>query len=125
MPDSTNPMDSGFLEQQRRRLTALRAQLLGSEEKERAEQDGLREERDREAQEPEEGAQEVAQSDVYRSLKSIDDRRLRMVERALHKIEEGTYGVSDESGDPIPRARLEAVPEAVLTVEEEEAAEKR
>jgi DnaK suppressor protein len=124
MPDSTNPIDPGFIDAQRRRLAALRTQLLGSEAKESAEEAGLREERDREAQEPEEGAQDSAQSDVYRSLRSIDDRRLRRVERALHKIEEGSYGLSDASGQPIPKARLEAVPEAILTLEEEQAAEK-
>ena len=41
------------------------------------------------------------------------ERRLGDVERALQKIEEGTYGLSDESGEPIPRGRLEAVPEAI------------
>ena len=49
--------------------------------------------------------------------------RLSAVRRALEKIEDGTYGFSDESGKPIPRARLEAVPESVLTVEESAAAE--
>jgi DnaK suppressor protein len=34
-------------------------------------------------------------------------------ERALAKIEEGTYGLSDISRLPIPRARLEAIPEAI------------
>jgi DnaK suppressor protein len=38
----------------------------------------------------------------------------------LRKIGEGSYGLSDESDEPIPQGRLEAVPEAVLTEEEEE-----
>ena len=46
-------------------------------------------------------------------------QRLAIVERALQKIEEGTYGLSDVSGEPIPRGRLEAVPEAIRTVEEQ------
>ena len=37
---------------------------------------------------------------------------------ALQKIAEGTYGISDRSGAPIPKARLVATPEAVVTVEE-------
>ncbi len=45
--------------------------------------------------------------------------RLERIDRALKKIEEGTYGFSDLSGTPIPRARLEAVPEAVYTLSEE------
>lgn len=49
--------------------------------------------------------------------------RLTAIRRALEKIEQGTYGLSDESGTPIPRARLEAVPESALTVEESAASE--
>ena len=41
------------------------------------------------------------------------ERRLREVDRALQKVEEGTYGLSDDSGETIPRGRLEAVPEAL------------
>lgn len=125
MPDSKQSQDAAFLEQQRRRLAALRSQLRASEERESVEKRGLREERQGEAQEPEEGAQDIAQDDVYRSLRSIDDRRLRAVDRALRKIEDGTYGFSDVSGKPIPKARLEAVPEAILTLEEEQQAEKK
>ncbi len=49
--------------------------------------------------------------------------RLSAIRRALEKIEDGTYGLSDKSGKPIPKARLEAVPESVLTVEESAEAE--
>ena len=125
MSDAKKSLDAAFVAKQRQRLEALRTQLLGSAAQSAAEERGLQEERDREAQEPEEGAQEIAQDDVYRSLRSIDQTRLRLIERALHKIEDGSYGFSDASGEPIPRARLEAVPEAVLTVEEEEEAEKQ
>jgi len=45
------------------------------------------------------------------------ERRLREVARALQKIEEGSYGVCDDTGEEIPRGRLEAVPEAIRTVE--------
>lgn len=45
---------------------------------------------------------------------------LQQCERALKKIEEGTYGYSDESGDFIGEERLEAVPYATLTVTEQE-----
>ena len=49
---------------------------------------------------------------------------LRQVERALEKIEEGTYGVCDISGKDIPIKRLEAVPYATMTVEAQEKFEK-
>jgi DnaK suppressor protein len=38
------------------------------------------------------------------------------VERALAKLEEGTYGICDACGQPIAPRRLEALPESVLCV---------
>ncbi len=49
---------------------------------------------------------------------------LRQIERALEKIEEGTYGICDATGEDIPAARLEAVPYATLTVKAQEKFEK-
>ncbi|NGX50750.1 MAG: General stress protein 16O [Chlamydiae bacterium] len=49
---------------------------------------------------------------------------LRQVERALEKIDDGTYGLCDVSGDEIPLKRLEAVPYATMTVEAQEKFEK-
>jgi len=49
---------------------------------------------------------------------------LRQIERALAKIEEGTYGICDVSGKEIPMKRLEAVPYASMTVESQEKFEK-
>jgi len=49
--------------------------------------------------------------------------RLEHIDRALKKIEEGTYGLSDISGQPIPRERLQSVPEALWTLSEEAARE--
>jgi DnaK suppressor protein len=42
---------------------------------------------------------------------------LAQVDRAFQKFEEGTYGICDVSGKPIPANRLEAIPYATLTVE--------
>jgi DnaK suppressor protein len=39
------------------------------------------------------------------------------VERALAKVEEGTYGICDNCAEPIAPGRLEALPWAVLCVE--------
>ncbi len=48
------------------------------------------------------------------------DRMLVKVNRALAKIDEGTYGLSDIDGTPIPEARLDALPYANITVEQSE-----
>ncbi len=49
---------------------------------------------------------------------------LRQVDRALEKIEDNTYGVCDLTGEEIPKARLEAVPYATMTVKAQEQMEK-
>jgi DnaK suppressor protein len=44
---------------------------------------------------------------------------LEAVERAERRPSEGTYGLSIESGKPIPEARLESIPWAEHTAEEQ------
>ncbi|MDQ6928299.1 MAG: TraR/DksA C4-type zinc finger protein [Actinomycetota bacterium] len=38
------------------------------------------------------------------------------IDRALAKIDSGTYGICEQCGQPIPKARLKAVPYATLCV---------
>ena len=47
--------------------------------------------------------------------------QLAAVERAEQRLAAGTYGLSVESGQPIPDGRLEARPTAELTADEERA----
>ena len=51
----------------------------------------------------------------------IDDLRAQLsaVERAEERLRQGTYGLSVDSGEPIPEERLEAFPTAERTVDEE------
>jgi DnaK suppressor protein len=51
--------------------------------------------------------------------------RLAALERAEHRLAAGTYGLSIESGNPIPDERLEVFPTAERTVEEERALRER
>ncbi len=46
------------------------------------------------------------------------------IERSLEKINDGTYGVCDITGEEIPLARLEAIPYATMTVKAQEKFEK-
>lgn len=108
-----------FVEQQRLRLLALRKQLLGREEDDLAGKRAFRLQHGDEAEEEEDDAQDLSQREVDQALHDVDDRRVANIERALQKIAEGSYGMSDLSGEPIPQARLESTPEAVLTVQEE------
>jgi DnaK suppressor protein len=45
------------------------------------------------------------------------ERGLDRTERALAKLDEGTYGVCDACGAPISRGRLRAMPDGVLCLE--------
>ncbi|HJV79894.1 TraR/DksA family transcriptional regulator [Noviherbaspirillum sp.] len=112
-------MSKDFIEQQRKRLEALRAQLLGGEAKALANLRRLQEERGEEAREFEDRAQDMEQNEVYQALHDVDKQRLNRIDRALQKIAEGTYGISDVSGEPIPKARLDEVPEALVAVQDE------
>ena len=42
------------------------------------------------------------------------ERVLARTERALAKLDDGTYGLCDACGDPIPAGRMRALPEGVL-----------
>lgn len=114
--------DPAFLKQQRERLLAMRDELRQSGT---AKSTLDRTSRPEGAEEIEDDAQRLAQSDVDGAVQAVEQRRLNSIDRALAKIDEGTYGLSDESGDPIPKARLEAIPEAIFTIEEEEARERQ
>ena len=45
------------------------------------------------------------------------ERGLERTERALAKLDEGTYGICDACGDPIARGRLRAMPDGVLCLD--------
>jgi DnaK suppressor protein len=114
-----------FMEQQRQRLIALRQQLLGGEENNLARERAFQRQHGDEAAEEEDTAQDLAQREVDQALHDVDDIRIANIDRALQKIADGSYGLSDLSGEPIPQTRLEATPEAILTVQEERQRETR
>lgn len=114
-----------FIAQQRKRLEALRQQVLGGELDVNARKRAFTEEHGDEAEEFEDSAQDLAQEEVRQATHDVDEQRVNNIQRALQKIDDGTYGYSGISGDPIPKARLEAAPESVLTVQEEQARERR
>lgn len=49
---------------------------------------------------------------------------LKQIDRALEKIDEGSYGICDVSEEEIPIKRLEAIPYATMTVASQEKFEK-
>jgi DnaK suppressor protein len=71
----------------------------------------------------EDDAQRLTTLELDGNLIARNAQRLAQVNRALEKIAEGTYGLSDASDHAIPIERLEATPEAIYTVEEQAARE--
>lgn len=65
------------------------------------------------------GARALEQEAALRR-EALDRKLLEEVEHTLAKLDAGTYGFSEDSGQPIEIERLEAVPWARRTADEEE-----
>jgi DnaK suppressor protein len=63
-------------------------------------------------------AQPLAQQGVDDAVALGLRNRLAALDRALQRVEDGSYGRSIRSGAPIPDERLEADPAAELTLQE-------
>lgn len=57
------------------------------------------------------------EQDFTLALVESERRELFEIDRALVRLEQGTYGICEGTGDPIPRPRLEAIPWARYSVE--------
>ena len=116
-----------------KQLAALKQQLLDEKTRLTGERDAYRGDDRSDTEEgatgdsadydPNDPADEA--SNLYdrdRNQASIEnaDRMLGKIERALQKMDDGTYGLSDVDGTPIPLARLQVLPYALATVEQEE-----
>ena len=63
-----------------------------------------------------------SETDRAIELRARDRQRklIAKIESALHRINDGTYGFCDETGEPISLKRLEARPIATLSIEAQE-----
>ena len=114
---SDGKLDRSFVEEQKQRLLELKAQFQRV-------RDGMEEDQRYRAEEEEDFTQHNS-GDISQSLftRQVDapiqcqaERRLEYVDLALHKIDDGTHVICEDTGEPIPKGRLEAVPEATRTV---------
>ncbi len=71
------------------------------------------------------GSQDLYQDEFNAGRLQELKRDLAALERAEARVADGTYGLSVESGEPIPDGRLEAVPTAERTVPEQERDQRR
>lgn len=99
-----------LLAQERKRIEQAIASLKESEH-----------EADTQESEPGElGSQELLQTELESGLAEDLTEQLAAVERAEDRLSAGSYGLSVDSGEPIPDERLRALPTAERTVEEQE-----
>jgi DnaK suppressor protein len=117
-------IDQQFVEHQRERLVGLREELARIREGMAADEEDLGEAEGDSTPDSGDMSQDMFTREMDASIGEQAERRLGEIDRALQKVEEGTYGLSDDSGKPIPTGRLEAVPEAIRTVEEQQRFEK-
>jgi len=111
---STPHLSRNQLDRFEERLQRERARLLGSTRPDSpSDMPGLADPGD---------AADVAEAQVERATRNTltegERSQLAQVNRALLKLAEGSYGLSDVTGDPIPLARLEALPWATTNVED-------
>lgn len=68
-----------------------------------------------------------SESDKALELRTRDRQRklISKIDSALRRIDEGTYGYCDETGEPISLRRLEARPTATLSLEAQERHERK
>ena len=68
---------------------------------------------------PVDDAELIEEEQVDAALAAQLSRELEAIERAEARLSEGTYGLSIESGEPIPAERLAVIPWAERTAAEE------
>jgi RNA polymerase-binding protein DksA len=125
-PDAQNRrirMDKEFTESMRVSLTTMKQEILDKLAATNAEFRAIVEEMD-----PKDFA-DVASDDVDRkmieALGSQDMKRLRSIEAALVRLQQGRYGSCMKCSKRIPRERLEALPYAVMCIDCQKSEERR
>ncbi len=118
----TKDFDVKFLKEQREELLARRAAELARATRLEDEATSIIEDGEMgDVQFDDEGGEGdtmVVQRDLDRVLSTQARQTILEIDAALARIEQGTYGYSEVSGQPIPRERLEAIPETTVLAAE-------
>ncbi len=62
-------------------------------------------------------AADTASDELNSQLAEVESRELIQIEEALKRISEGSYGICDDCGKPIPMKRLQALPYATECID--------
>ncbi|MBX9805133.1 MAG: RNA polymerase-binding protein DksA [Alphaproteobacteria bacterium] len=121
-PSDDEPfMSSQQIEYFRRRLTTWRAQLV----QECNEAINLLQEEPQVEADLVDCAANETDRNIELRARDRERKLINKIEEALRRIEEGSYGYCDETGEPIGVRRLEARPIATLSLEAQERHERR
>jgi len=114
-------MNPVMLEYFRQKLLHWRAELLAESN------ETIRELQEENLQKPDIADRASAETDHALELRTRDRERklISKINSALEKLEDGTYGFCEETGEPISIARLEARPIATLSLEAQERHERK
>ncbi|MDR0388109.1 MAG: TraR/DksA family transcriptional regulator [Treponema sp.] len=116
-------MDPNFIEKMKKSLTDLKAEIIsnlvaGSEDFKKIV----------EGMDPKDMA-DIASDDIDRkmieALGSQELKRLKLIDSALTRIQQGKYGLCVKCGKRIPQDRLNAIPYALMCIECKNAEERR
>jgi DnaK suppressor protein len=118
MTKSSHDLDGAFIARQHQRLLELRAQLIASGDAAGADENALQGAAGDEPRDAVDDGDRLEQQSNDEALLARNLDRIATIDRALEKIRENTYGLSDGNGEPIGRAHLKAVPEAIFTADE-------
>jgi DnaK suppressor protein len=103
----------------RQRLTDLKAELLANV---RDTSEHLRE--TEAASDPSDRATQEEEQAIELRTRDRERKLLKKIDEALQRIDEGTYGFCNETGEPIGVRRLLARPTATLSIEAQERRER-
>ena len=116
-------MKKSDLEKFKARLLEMRAHLTEAVRETKEDVQSVDEVKGYSQHQADEGTDDFGRT-ISLSVSNKEQGLLRSIERALEKIEDGTYGICDVTQKPIPMKRLEAIPYATMTIEAQEKQEK-
>ena len=119
MKSQSPHLDHKFIAQQRHKLVDARVKLLSALDRGDSENGLIESAAQTQASESEDQAQDLSLAENNLVLGEFIAQQCAEIDHALAKIDDGTYGFSDVSGQPIARDRLQAYPQASRTMDEE------
>jgi DnaK suppressor protein len=107
------------LEKIKNKLLKLREKILNIINDTNKEVKDSEDSNDHSQQQADEGTDDFIKT-INLEVSNTEQSIIKEIDRALEKIDEGTYGICDMTEKEIPRARLEAIPYAIMTVDAQE-----